>query len=95
MVAIDERTAAGVSFAPTEEQTELRRLARAFAEREIRPREAECDAEMRHPAELIAQARAICRREPTYIYTVVNNLCAETRHPVDSHNLLHNSLAVA
>jgi alkylation response protein AidB-like acyl-CoA dehydrogenase len=49
MVAIDERTAAGVSFALTEEQTELRRLARAFAEREIRPHEAECDAEMRHP----------------------------------------------
>jgi hypothetical protein len=33
MVAIDERTAAGVSFALTEEQTELRRLARAFAAR--------------------------------------------------------------
>jgi acyl-CoA dehydrogenase len=56
MVAIDESTAAGVSFALTEEQTELRRLARTFAEREIRPYEAEYDAEMRHPAELIAQA---------------------------------------
>src|ERR1700741_5377188 len=59
MVAIDESTAAGVSFALTEEQTELRRLARAFAEREIRPHEAECDADMRHPAELIAQAHEL------------------------------------
>jgi len=59
MVAIDESTAAGVSFALTEEQTELRRLARTFAEREIRPHEAECDSEMRHPAELIAQAHEL------------------------------------
>jgi acyl-CoA dehydrogenase len=59
MVAFEERTAAGVSFALTEEQKELRRLARTFAEREIRPREAEHDAEMRHPAELIAQAHKL------------------------------------
>jgi acyl-CoA dehydrogenase len=59
VAAIDESTAAGVSFALTEEQTELRRLARTFAEREIRPREAECDADMRHPAELIAQAHEL------------------------------------
>ena len=50
---------AGVSFALTEEQRELRRLARTFAEREIRPREAECDAGMRHPAEVIAQAHEL------------------------------------
>src|SRR5947199_4094402 len=56
MVAIDERTATGVSFALTEVQKELRRLARTFAEREIRPREAEHDAEMRHPAALVVQA---------------------------------------
>jgi acyl-CoA dehydrogenase len=59
MVAIDESTAAGVSFALTEEQTELRRLARTFAEREIRPREAECDADQRHPAEVIAYAHEL------------------------------------
>ena len=59
MVAIDESTAAGVSCALTEEQKELRRLARAFAEREIRPREAEYDVEQRHPAELIAQAHSL------------------------------------
>src|SRR5690349_18022479 len=59
MVAIDEGTTAGVSFALSEEQKKLRRLARTFAEREIRPHEAECDAEMRHPAELIAQAHEL------------------------------------
>jgi acyl-CoA dehydrogenase len=59
MVAIDPSTTAGVSFALTEEQKELRRLARDFAEREIRPREAECDAGMRHPAEVIAQAHEL------------------------------------
>jgi acyl-CoA dehydrogenase len=59
MVAIDESTATGVSFALTEEQKELRRLAHTFAEREIRPREAEHDAEMRHPAALVAQAHEL------------------------------------
>ncbi len=59
MVAIDESTAAGVSFALTEEQKELRRLARTFAEREIRPNEAEHDVEQRHPAELVAQAHSL------------------------------------
>jgi acyl-CoA dehydrogenase len=59
MAAIDEGTATGVSFALTEEQKELRGLARTFAEREIRPREAEHDAEMLHPAELIAQAHEL------------------------------------
>ena len=59
MAAIDESTAAGVSFALTEEQKELRSLAHTFAEREIRPQEAECDAEMRHPAGLIAKAHEL------------------------------------
>ena len=59
MVAIDESTAAGVSFALTEEQKELRRLARIFAEREIRPNEAEHDVDQRHPAELVAQAHSL------------------------------------
>jgi len=56
MVAIDESRATGVSFALSEEQKELRRLARDFAAREIRPLEAECDEQMRHPVELIAKA---------------------------------------
>jgi acyl-CoA dehydrogenase len=59
MVAIDESTATGVSFALTEEQKELRRLAHMFAEREIRPHEAEHDADMRHPADLIVHAHGV------------------------------------
>jgi acyl-CoA dehydrogenase len=64
MVAIDESTATGVSFGLTEEQTELRGLARTFAERAIRPHEAECDAEMRHPSELIAKAHDLGLMNP-------------------------------
>jgi len=59
MVAIDESRATGVSFALTDEQKELRGLARTFAEREIRPHEAECDADMRHPVEVIAHAHEL------------------------------------
>jgi acyl-CoA dehydrogenase len=62
MVALEDKTvaaSAGVSFALTEEQKELRRLAHDFAEREIRPREAEHDAEQRHPAEVIAHAHEL------------------------------------
>jgi acyl-CoA dehydrogenase len=64
MAAIDESTATGVSFALTEEQKELRALAHTFAEREIRPAEAACDAEMRHPTELIAQAHELGLMNP-------------------------------
>jgi acyl-CoA dehydrogenase len=59
MAAIDESTATGVSFALTEEQKELRRLAREFATREIRPKEAEYDAKMQHPADVIAKAHQL------------------------------------
>jgi acyl-CoA dehydrogenase len=59
MAAIDESTATGVSFALTEEQKELRRLAREFATREIRPKEAEYDAKMQHPADVIAKAHEL------------------------------------
>ncbi|HUZ16703.1 MAG TPA: acyl-CoA dehydrogenase family protein [Gaiellaceae bacterium] len=59
MAAIDERTATGVSFALTDEQKELRALAREFAEKEIRPREAECDENMRHPADVIEKAHEV------------------------------------
>jgi len=59
MVAIDESRAIGVSFALTDEQKELRGLARTFAEREIRPHEAECDADMRHPVEVVAHAHEL------------------------------------
>src|SRR5436305_213703 len=56
VAAIDERTTTGISFALTEEQKELRALAREFAEKEIRPREAECDVAMHHPTEVIEKA---------------------------------------
>jgi acyl-CoA dehydrogenase len=59
MVAIDESSATGVSFGLTDEQKELRALARTFAEKEIRPHEAECDADMRHPEDVIAQAHEV------------------------------------
>jgi acyl-CoA dehydrogenase len=59
MAAIDEGADTGVSFALTEEQKELRGLARTFADREIRPREAEHDAEMLHPAGLLVQAHEL------------------------------------
>ncbi len=59
MAAIDESTATGVSFALTDEQTELRRLAREFAAKEIRPKEAEYDEKMQHPVEVIAKAHEV------------------------------------
>ncbi len=59
MAAIDETTAAGVSFALTEEQKELRRLARDFAAKEIRPKEAEYDEKMQHPVDVIAKAHEV------------------------------------
>jgi len=43
-------TKGGVSFALTDEQRELRALARSFAEKEIRPRAAECDEHQTHAA---------------------------------------------
>jgi acyl-CoA dehydrogenase len=58
-VATVERTAEGVSFALTDEQRELRSLAREFAEKEIRPKAAEYDEKMRHPADVIATAHEV------------------------------------
>jgi acyl-CoA dehydrogenase len=59
VAAIDESTAAGVSFALSEEQKELRRLAREFAAKEIRPKEAEYDEKMQHPADVVAKAHEL------------------------------------
>ncbi|HXH98009.1 MAG TPA: acyl-CoA dehydrogenase family protein [Gaiellaceae bacterium] len=59
MATIEQSSAAGVSFALTEEQRSLRELAREFAEREIRPREAGYDEQMLHPAEVIAKAHEV------------------------------------
>jgi acyl-CoA dehydrogenase len=58
-VATMETTLTGVSFAPTDEQKELRALAREFAEKEIRPRAAEYDEHQTHPADVIEQAHEL------------------------------------
>jgi acyl-CoA dehydrogenase len=58
-VAAIEQGVRGVSFALTDEQKELRALAREFAEKEIRPKAAEYDVAMRHPADVIAKAHEI------------------------------------
>src|SRR5688572_23984034 len=54
-----ETTLTGVSFALTDEQKELRALAREFAEKEIRPRAAEYDEHQTHPADVIEQAHEL------------------------------------
>jgi acyl-CoA dehydrogenase len=51
--------AAGVSFALSPEQRDLRALAHEFAEREIRPRAAHHDRTQTHPAEIVAAAHAL------------------------------------
>ena len=57
MVAIEQST--GVSFGLTDEQKDLRELARGFAANEIRPHEHECDEHMRHPVDVIAKAHEL------------------------------------
>jgi acyl-CoA dehydrogenase len=49
----------GISFALTDEQKALRELAHEFAEKEMRPKEAEYDREMTHPADVIAKAHEV------------------------------------
>ncbi len=68
MVAIDETVtstaATGVSFELSDEQRELRRLAREFAEREIRPKAAQYDEHSTHPADVIAKAHHVGLMNP-------------------------------
>jgi acyl-CoA dehydrogenase len=59
MATIDQAVAGGVSFALTDEQKELRALAREFATKEIRPVAAEYDVHMRHPVDVIAKAHEV------------------------------------
>ena len=49
----------GISFELTDEQKALRDLAHEFAEREIRPHEAEYDEHSTHPADVIAKAHEV------------------------------------
>jgi acyl-CoA dehydrogenase len=59
MATIEQGAATGVSFALTDEQKALRELAREFAAKEIRPKEALYDEEMRHPADVIEKAHEL------------------------------------
>jgi acyl-CoA dehydrogenase len=59
MAAIEEQVATGISFALTDEQKELRSLAREFATKEIRPVEHEHDVDMKHPVDVIAKAHEL------------------------------------
>jgi len=59
MATIEQGAATGVSFALTDEQKALRDLAHDFAAKEIRPKEAEYDAKMQHPVEVIAKAHEL------------------------------------
>ncbi len=58
-MTLAERAATGVSFALTDEQKALRRLAHEFADKEIRPRAAEYDQRSTHPADVIAKAHEV------------------------------------
>ena len=59
MATLETDIAGGVSFALTNEQRELRGLAREFAEKEIRPKAAEYDEHQTHPADIIAKAHEV------------------------------------
>jgi len=59
MATMETGVASGVSFALTDEQRELRALARDFAEKEIRPKAAEHDEQQTHPPEIVAKAHEI------------------------------------
>ena len=58
-MATIEQAVGGVSFALSDEQKELRALAREFAEKEIRPKAAEYDEHSTHPADVIAKAHEL------------------------------------
>ena len=59
MAIAEESTASGISFALTDEQSDLRALAHDFAEKEIRPVAAEYDEHQTHPADVIAKAHEL------------------------------------
>jgi acyl-CoA dehydrogenase len=59
MSIAEHAVAQGVSFSLTDEQRALRDLAHEFAEREIRPKAAEYDVDMTHPADVVAKAHGV------------------------------------
>jgi acyl-CoA dehydrogenase len=59
-MSIAERAVAGgPAFSLTDEQRALRELAHDFAEKEIRPKTAEYDVHMTHPADVLAKAHTV------------------------------------
>jgi acyl-CoA dehydrogenase len=64
-VTADESvTTGGLSFGLTDEQRELRSLAREFAQKEIRPKAAEYDEHQTHPADVVAKAHELGLMNP-------------------------------
>ena len=63
-VTIEGSVATGLSFGLTDEQKELRSLAREFAEKEIRPKAAEYDEHQTHPVDVIAKAHELGLMNP-------------------------------
>ncbi len=59
MAVADHAVETRLSFALTDEQKALRELAHEFAEKEIRPKEAEYDEHATHPAEIVAKAHEV------------------------------------
>jgi acyl-CoA dehydrogenase len=59
MAVAEHALAAGLSFALTDEQKALRDLAHEFAEKEIRPKAADYDEHMTHPADVIAKSHEV------------------------------------
>jgi acyl-CoA dehydrogenase len=59
VAAVEQEQKTGVSFALTDEQRELRALAREFATKEIRPKAAAYDVAMTHPADVIDKAHEL------------------------------------
>jgi acyl-CoA dehydrogenase len=58
-MATERVVAGGASFALGEQQRALRELAHEFAEQEIRPKAADYDEHMTHPADVIAKAHEV------------------------------------
>ena len=59
MATVEQGVGGGISFGLSDEQKALRELAREFAEKEIRPKEAEYDEHETHPADVIAKAHEV------------------------------------
>src|SRR5918998_393946 len=64
MATTEAAVAGGISFALTDEQKELRKLAREFAEKEIRPKAAGYDEHSTHPADVLAKAHDVGLMNP-------------------------------